>query len=105
MVKPSDIIKATGSDPSKPVSHANPLGRGHILAAGRIFKCAGLPDSEDNLVQHPIITLLEVPLDGKEAGVVPAERSDEAKWELDPAQESIDPANPVCQVCGQPIIS
>lgn len=108
MIKPSDIIRATGSEPLIPMNpKTNPLGLGHILSVGRIFKCAGVPgtDLDGNPIitnQHILMTLLEVPDDGKDAGVVPTERADEAKWELDSAQETIDASAPVCQVCGQP---
>jgi len=117
MINPSDIIKATGSDPSKPVSGHNPLGTGHIMYIGRIFKCAGTmqPNPDYNpagpnapaeiLVQHVLMTLLDVPADGKAEGAVPTERADEAKWELDPAQDAMDPTNPVCQICHQPPVS
>lgn len=119
MITPSAIIKATGSDPALPVSKANILGRGHILPIGRVFKCAGLMGPNPNyaadsaaglnppaeiLIQHIIMTLTGVPQDGREAGVVPSERCDEATWLLDPAQEAMDPTKPVCQVCGQGIV-
>lgn len=116
MLKPSDIIKATGSEPSKPISLRNPLGTGHSLHMGRKFMCAGKmgpnpdlaidPTAEPEiLIQHLLMTLIGVPEDGRESGVVPTERSDEATWELDPSQEAMDPTNPVCMICGQPPVS
>lgn len=108
MIKPSDIIKATGSDPNKPVSKTNFLGLGFCFHGpdptidpprpGKRFYCSG-PD------KHIIMELLEVPVDGREWNVVPCERADEAKWELSPEQESMDPSNPVCQICQSTIIS
>jgi len=106
VIKPSDIIKATGSDPAKYWSGKNPLGKGHCFLGpdptqdpprpGSRFYCSG-PD------HHIIMELVKVPDAGCE--VVPSERADEAQWDLDDAQTSMDPANPVCQICCSTITS
>lgn len=99
-----DILISLGANLEVPASARNPLGRGHLLHQGLIIQCQGLPGADpDVLDKHPIGVLIEVPADGREAGVVPTERADEAVFVLDSAQEAIDPTNPVCQVCGQPI--
>lgn len=116
MVKPSDILKATGADLSKPPVSDTSFGMGHVFQVGRIIKCAGKmgpnPDLSIDptvdpviLIQHDLMKLLDVPLDGKAAGVIPVERADEATWELSIAQEAMDPTNPVCMICGQPPVS
>lgn len=106
MIRPSDVIRATGSDPNKPLHpKTNPMGTGHILNIGRVFKCAGIDEGDGPTQQHTIMTLVGVPSDGKEHGVVPTERADEATWDLDEAQTAMDPSNPVCQLCGQPPVS
>ena len=111
-----DILLTLGADFSKPVSPKNPWGRGLILHRGLEVRCKGLmarnPRFEEDkafdppaeiLIQHVIGTLTSVPDDGAEAGVVPSERADEATFVLEPEQTSLDPAAPVCQVCGQPV--
>jgi hypothetical protein len=110
------ILLSLGADFSKPVSPKNPYGTGLILHTGLQVKCSGKMGPNPRLVedaafdppagaliQHVIGTLTDVPADGKEAGVVPSERSDKATFVLEPDQLSIDPADPKCQVCGQPI--
>lgn len=121
MITPTDIIRATGSDPRKPQDpKTNPLGTGHTFHVGRVFQCAGVivpnPRFEEDsaagfdppseiLVQHTIMTLLDVPADCQQGQRLPSERADEGKWDMDEAQTAMDSSNPVCQLCGQPPVS
>lgn len=115
-----DILIFKGADFSTANSPKNPLGLGHMLHKGFAIRCQGHlapnPDydpADENspkeivVDQHLIGTITEVPPDGRAAlpqdCVVPTERADEATFTLDPDQAGLDPKNPVCQACGQPI--
>lgn len=108
----NEILSAMGSDVTQVVGARNPLGRGRILHGGSIIKCAGLmgpnprliEDAAFNppaeiLIQHAIGTFTG---DENVAHAIGNKECDDSVFVLDPAQTAINPAAPVCQVCGQP---
>lgn len=102
-IKLSQLIQSCGHDPLAPKGPQNTYGTGHMLHVGYKVMCKGVFDKDGEPVpdsRHLIGELTAVPDAG--ADVVPTERADEGTWELDPSQTGMDPANPVCQVCGQP---
>lgn len=108
----NEILVAMGSDPTQMVSRDNPLGRGRYFHGGSIIKCAGLmgpnprlaEDAAFNppaevLIQHVIGTFSG---DVNTIHAIGNKECDDSVFVLDPSQTGIDPANPVCQLCGQP---
>lgn len=104
----TQLLVSCGQSPDKPSSTDNPYGVGHLLNTPRIFTCAGTADADGNMTDRHVIGIITAAPDkdanGNPVAVVPVERVEEATWELDPAQTNIDPLNPVCQICGKPVI-
>ena len=114
---------ATGGKvmPDGSIRGGRPGGHGYGVHDGFEVKCAGLigpnPRYEEDsaaglnpekemLIQHLIgtFTLTE---DARKRGVqtfAVGNKAHDGEFVLDSAQAKIDPANPVCQVCGQPLI-
>ena len=117
MITLTQLIESFGHDTSLPRSAKNVYGVGHLLHVGYTITCIGSmepnpdfdasqPESDSNpkeiLVKHKIGIMTAVPDAGAE--VIPCERADEATFVIEDNQSAIDPAAPICQVCGKPLI-